>query len=392
MHGVNSRNTRFQCSKDKKQHVQAFLSFRLVFYLAYRGRKEFSQLPNPEIIRTENLAKTFTVGKKTNTVLKDISISIAEGDIYGIIGYSGAGKSTLVRCFNGIEKPTGGNVFFEGRSIIHLKPKQLRSVRKKIGMIFQQFNLMPSRTVYENIALPLKQSGLGKKEINRRIAELLQLVSLPDKSNAYPSQLSGGQKQRVAIARALVNQPKVLLCDEATSALDPKTTKSILHLLKSLNQQLGLTIVVITHEMSVVREICHTVAVLDKGKIIEAGDVYSVFSNPQKDLTRSFIETTSTIGNVKGLIKADSPVVKLQSGQLLVKMSYTSKTVSKPLISYISRQFHVDADIVFGDIQIVNSSPLGGLIVIVSGKEADVANAIRYLEEQHVAIEVLNHG
>lgn len=349
-------------------------------------------MSNSEIIRTENMAKIFTDGKKANKVLKDVNLSMAKGDIFGIIGYSGAGKSTLVRCFNGIEKPTKGNVFFEGRSIIGLKPSELRNIRKKIGMIFQQFNLMPSRTVFDNIALPLKQSGLTKKEINTRITELLQLVSLPDKSNFYPSQLSGGQKQRVAIARALVNKPKVLLCDEATSALDPKTTKSILYLLKKLNNELGLTIVVITHEMSVVKEICQKVAVLDKGEILEEGDVYSVFSNPQESLTKSFIETTSTLGNVEGLIKTDSPVVKLQPGQILLKMSYTSNSVSEPLISYISRQYDVDANIVFGDIQIITNNPLGGLIVIFSGKKIDIDNAIQYLEKQNVAIEVLNHG
>ncbi|MDD9147498.1 MULTISPECIES: methionine ABC transporter ATP-binding protein [unclassified Sporolactobacillus] len=345
-----------------------------------------------EIIRTENMAKVFTDGKKAHTVLRDVNLSIEKGDIFGIIGYSGAGKSTLVRCFNGIEKPTRGNVFFEDRSIVGLKASELRTIRRKIGMIFQQFNLMPSRTVFDNIALPLKHSGLTKKETSKRIKELLQLVSLPDKEDSYPAQLSGGQKQRVAIARALVNQPKVLLCDEATSALDPKTTKSILYLLKKLNEELGLTIVVITHEMSVVREICHKVAVLDKGKILEEGDVYTVFSNPQEKLTQSFIETTSTLGNVKELIKANSPVVKLQPGQLLLKISYSADSVSEPLISYISRQYNVDADIIAGDVQILSDHPLGGLIIILSGQKTDIDHATHYLEKKHVAIEVLNHG
>ncbi|MBP1082038.1 ATP-binding cassette domain-containing protein [Bacillus capparidis] len=346
-----------------------------------------------EIIRMEHVVKVFTDGKKEHPVLKGVNLSIEKGDIFGIIGYSGAGKSTLVRCFNGIEKPTEGNVFCEGRNIVGLKAKELRAVRRKIGMIFQQFNLMPSRTVFDNIALPLKHSGLTKKEINERITELLQLVALPDKRNAYPSQLSGGQKQRVAIARALVNRPKILLCDEATSALDPKTTKSILYLLKKLNKELGLTIVVITHEMSVVREICQKVAVLDKGEILEEGDVYSVFSNPQQELTQSFIETTSTLGSVENLIKTKSPVVQLQPGQLLLKMSYTSNSVSEPLISYISRAYNVDANIVFGDIQILSDNPLGGLIVILSGQKPDIDHALQYLKKRHFAIEVLkNHG
>lgn len=345
-----------------------------------------------EIIRTEHVVKTFTVDKKAHSVLKDVNLSIEKGEIFGIIGYSGAGKSTLVRCFNGIEKPTEGSIFFEGQNIVGLKPQELRAIRRKIGMIFQQFNLMPSRTVFGNIALPLKHSGLSKQQINKRITELLELVDLPDKRNAYPSQLSGGQKQRVAIARALVNHPKILLCDEATSALDPKTTKSILYLLKKLNKELGLTIVVITHEMSVVKEICQKVSVLDKGKIIEQGDVYSVFSNPQQELTQSFIETTSALGSVKSLIETQSPVVQLQPGQLLLKISYTTNSVSEPLISNISRMFHVDANIVFGDIQILSGNPLGGLIVILSGQKLDIDHALEYVKQRHVAVEVLNHG
>lgn len=349
-------------------------------------------MPTSEIIRTEHVVKVFTVDKKAHPVLKDVNLSIEKGEIFGIIGYSGAGKSTLVRCFNGIEKPTEGTIFFEGQNIVGLKARELRAIRRKIGMIFQQFNLMPSRTVFDNIALPLKHSGLSKQQINKRITELLELVDLPDKRNAYPSQLSGGQKQRVAIARALVNHPKILLCDEATSALDPKTTKSILYLLKKLNKELGLTIVVITHEMSVVKEICQKVSVLDKGKIIEQGDVYSVFSNPQQELTQSFIETTSALGSVKTLIETESPVVQLQPGQLLLKISYTTNSVSEPLISYISRTYNVDANIVFGDIQILSNNPLGGLIIILSGQNSNIDHALEYLKQRHVAIEVLNHG
>uniref|UniRef100_UPI001143885C methionine ABC transporter ATP-binding protein n=1 Tax=Sporolactobacillus inulinus TaxID=2078 RepID=UPI001143885C len=344
------------------------------------------------MIRTERMAKVFTDGKQSNTVLKNVNLSINEGDIFGIIGYSGAGKSTLVRCFNGIEKPTSGHVFFEGRDIVSLNARELRAIRRKIGMIFQQFNLMPSRTVFGNIALPLKHSGLSKPEIKRRVHELLELVALPDKENDYPAQLSGGQKQRVAIARALVNRPKILLCDEATSALDPKTTRSILYLLKKLNRELGLTIVVITHEMSVVREICQKIAVLDKGDIIEEGDVYTVFSSPKKELTRSFIETTSSLGNVTQLMDSDAPMIRLQPGQLLIKMSYVTNSVSEPLISYISRAYQVDANIVFGDIQILSDHPLGGLVVILSGEKSRINQAIDYLKQKHVAIEVLNHG
>jgi D-methionine transport system ATP-binding protein len=345
-----------------------------------------------EIIRAEHIVKDFTDKKSTHRVLTDVNLTIGRGEIFGIIGYSGAGKSTLVRCFNGIEKPTEGKIFFEGQNIVGLKDKALRPIRKKMGMIFQQFNLMPSRTVYENIALPLKHNQLSRKEMNHRITELLTLVDLPAKRNAYPAQLSGGQKQRVAIARALVNQPKILLCDEATSALDPETTKSILQLLKRLNDELSLTIVVITHEMSVIKEICQKVAVLDKGKIIEEGEVYAIFSNPQREITRSFIETTSSLGNIRNLLQTKSSAIQLRPGQVLLKMSYTANSVSEPLISHISRLFNVDANIIFSDLQILSDKPLGGLIAILSGQKQDIDRALDYIKQKHVSIEVLNHG
>lgn len=345
-----------------------------------------------EIIRAEHIVKDFIDKKRTQRVLKDVNLTIGKGDIFGIIGYSGAGKSTLVRCFNGIEKPTKGKILFEGQNMVDFKDKEMRPIRKKIGMIFQQFNLMPSRTVYENIALPLKHNKLSRKEIDHRITELLTLVGLPTKRNSYPAQLSGGQKQRVAIARALANQPKILLCDEATSALDPETTKSILQLLKRLNDELGLTIVIITHEMSVIKEICQKVAVLDKGKIIEEGDVYSLFSNPQQEITQSFIETTSSLGNIRDLIQTKSSAIQLRPGQILLKMSYASNGVSEPLISHISRLFNVDVNIIFSDLQILSGKPLGGLIAILNGQKQDIDRALDYIKQKHVSIEVLNHG
>ena len=238
------------------------------------------------MIELKHVSRTFGDGKDRVHAVNDVSLEIASGDIFGVIGFSGAGKSTLVRCINMLERPDAGSIRIDGVEMTGLTPAALRSARKKIGMIFQHFNLMPSRTVAENIAFPLSGSGLGRKEIREKVRKLLTLVELEDKEDAYPSQLSGGQKQRVAIARALANDPGVLLCDEATSALDPQTTRQILKLLKNLNETLGITIVLITHEMAVVKEICTHVAVMDSGRVVEQGDVYTVFANPQMQITK----------------------------------------------------------------------------------------------------------
>ena len=238
------------------------------------------------MIRLENVSKTFTDSNKEVHAVNNVSLTINDGDIFGIIGFSGAGKSTLVRCINLLEKPTEGKVFVDDAEITALSGKELRKARKKIGMIFQHFNLMPSRTIFGNVAYPLRGSGLSKEEIKEKVHHLLELVGISEKENAFPSQLSGGQKQRVAIARALANDPGILLCDEATSALDPQTTKSILKLLQQLNQTLGITVVVITHEMAVVKEICNRVAVMDHGDVVEEGEVFHVFASPKEPLVR----------------------------------------------------------------------------------------------------------
>lgn len=240
------------------------------------------------MIRLENVSKTFTDSNKEVHAVNNVSLTINDGDIFGIIGFSGAGKSTLVRCINLLEKPTEGKVFVDDAEITALSGKELRKARKKIGMIFQHFNLMPSRTIFGNVAYPLRGSGFSKEEIKEKVHHLLELVGISEKENAFPSQLSGGQKQRVAIARALANDPNILLCDEATSALDPQTTKSILKLLQQLNQTLGITVVVITHEMAVVKEICNRVAVMDHGDVVEEGEVFHVFASPKEPLIRSF--------------------------------------------------------------------------------------------------------
>ncbi|MBO5650830.1 MAG: ATP-binding cassette domain-containing protein, partial [Selenomonas sp.] len=239
------------------------------------------------MIVLKDVNKTFTIKDKQVTAVQDVNLTIADKEIYGIIGFSGAGKSTLVRCINLLERPTSGSVMVNGVDMLSLSSKALREQRKKIGMIFQQFNLMPSRTVAQNIALPIENSGLSKEEIAQKVNKLLAFVELEDRAAAYPSQLSGGQKQRVAIARALATDPEILLCDEATSALDPQTTKSILRLLNRLNTELGITVVVITHEMDVIKKLCHRVAVMEHGRVVEENTVYSLFAQPVQPITKS---------------------------------------------------------------------------------------------------------
>ena len=341
------------------------------------------------MIELEQISKTFGTGQNSVHAIRNVSLSIDKGEIFGIIGFSGAGKSTLVRCINLLERPTGGRVTVDGQEITSLPPKALRQARKKIGMIFQHFNLMPSRTVFSNVAYPLRGSGLNKQQISDRVHQLLELVGIADKAEAYPSQLSGGQKQRVAIARALANDPSVLLCDEATSALDPQTTKAILQLLKHLNETLGITIVIITHEMAVVKEICDRVAVMEHGEVVEQGDVFHVFADPQQPITKNFIQTTSNLQKIHELIAADSPVVRIQPGELIVRLSYVQRNASEPLISTISRQFGISLNIIFADLAIVQNAPIGGTVVIISGERQQITKAIEYLIEKNVGVEVI---
>lgn len=341
------------------------------------------------MIRLENVSKTFTDSNKEVHAVNNVSLTINDGDIFGIIGFSGAGKSTLVRCINLLEKPTEGKVFVDDAEITALSGKELRKARKKIGMIFQHFNLMPSRTSFGNVAYPLRGSGLSKEEIKEKVHHLLELVGISEKENAFPSQLSGGQKQRVAIARALANDPNILLCDEATSALDPQTTKSILKLLQQLNQTLGITVVVITHEMAVVKEICNRVAVMDHGDVVEEGEVFHVFASPKEPLTRSFIKTTSNLQKIEELIAADSPVVATKKGELIVRLTYVEKNTSEPLISTVTQKFGIILNIVFADVEIVQNAPIGGTVAIVSGEGSRIDEALQYLRDKNVGVEVI---
>ena len=344
------------------------------------------------IIDLKNITKTFVQDGKSFNAVEDASVSIEKGDIFGIIGFSGAGKSTLVRAINLLGRPTSGTVTVKGKDFLALSQKELREERKKIGMIFQHFNLMKSRNVFDNVAFPLKRSGLTKKQIAEKVHSLLKLVEIDEKAENFPSQLSGGQKQRVAIARALANEPDILLCDEATSALDPTTTKSILKLLKKLKDQLGLTIVIITHQMEVIKEICDKVAVMEKGRIVEQGDVFSIFANPQDEVTKRFIRSTSNLSKVEELIAQDSPVVHLEKDEKLVRFTYIKKNVSEPLISAISRLYEVTINIIFAEIEIVQGAPIGGTVAIISGEAATIDRALKHIAALDVGVEVLKEN
>lgn len=341
------------------------------------------------IIELQNISKTFETKNRTVEAVRNVSLHVTKGEIYGIIGFSGAGKSTLVRCINLLERPTSGTVTVDGVEMTALDKRALRRERKKIGMIFQQFNLMPSRTAFDNIALALHGSGLSREQINEKVTRLLEYVDLSDRAQSYPSQLSGGQKQRVAIARALANDPAVLLCDEATSALDPQTTRSILALLRRLNKELGITVVVITHEMNVIKRICDRVAVMENGQVVEEGDVFSVFAAPQQQITKDFISTTSSLSEIYRLVEDKDPVVDLKPNEVLVMMRFQSSTVSEPLISTVSRKYDVVCNILFGDLEIISGAPLGGTVGIFSGDQKNVSNALDYLREQEISVEVI---
>ena len=336
-----------------------------------------------------DVSKIFKTPHGEVRACQEINLEIKQGEIFGIIGFSGAGKSTLVRCINLLERPTTGSVIVDGQDLTKQKASELRQSRKKIGMIFQHFNLMPSRTVAKNVAFPLKGSGLSKQEINQKVASLLELVELSDKASAYPSQLSGGQKQRVAIARALANDPKVLLCDEATSALDPQTTQSILKLLKDLNKKLGLTIVLITHEMAVIKEICSRVAVMEEGRIKEIGNVVDIFAHPKAEITRNFIATTSNLTKIGDLLKENAKVVQLNPGEQLLMLTYSPHNTNEPLISAISRKFDIDANIIFGNVEVLQHQSLGSLVVKLSGEQSHIEEAITYIKDTGVQVEVL---
>jgi D-methionine transport system ATP-binding protein len=342
------------------------------------------------MIKISQVNKVFYQGEKEIHALKDINLTIDAGTIFGVIGSSGAGKSTLIRCVNMLEKPTSGSVLVDGVELTTLSSDQLSEARRNIGMIFQHFNLLSSRTVAKNISLPLELAGKDEATINSKVDELLALVGLSDKKHTYPANLSGGQKQRVAIARALACDPKVLLCDEATSALDPATTHSILALLKKINRQLNITILLITHEMDVVKSICHQVAIIGGGELVERGTVGEIFAHPKTELAHEFIRSTLD------LTIPEDFAVRLKSEHYensypLVRLEFTGATVDAPLVSHISRLYNVDANILNSDIDYAGGVKFGMLLAEFHGTQQDLASALTYLRDNHVKVEVLGY-
>lgn len=333
------------------------------------------------MIEFENVSKVFQ-GKETKVnALKDVSLKIEKGDIYGIIGFSGAGKSTLLRTINALEKPTSGRVLIDGEDINQLSPAELRAKRKSIGMIFQQFNLLETKTVYENVALPLKLNKVPKEQIKKKVDEILEFVELSDKSQAYPAKLSGGQKQRVGIARALATDPSILLSDEATSALDPKTTASILKLLKKINQELHITIVLITHEMNVIQSICNHVAVMENGEIVEKGDVIDVFSRPQKSITKNFVKTVindSVPERLVAGILADTRNYKI------LRLKFLDSDSTESVLAAANKKFDVETNILFANISEIQDRILGIIIVQIVGSPEEIAKAENYFDSRRV--------
>lgn len=307
-----------------------------------------------------------------------MTLSVEEGDIFGIIGLSGAGKSTLLRCLCGLEKPTSGSVFVYDKEISAISGLALREVRYEMGMIFQSFQLLSSRTVFDNVAFPLEIAG--RKEVRARVDELLGLVGLAHKKNVYPSQLSGGEKQRVGIARALANQPKVLFCDEATSSLDPKTTREILSLLKQLNAQLGVTLVVITHEMEAIRAICKHLCVLDQGTIVESGSVTQIFSNPTQSMTKHFLKTTAH-EIPPHFFKEVSPNKKL------LRLCLEGAIAGKPIISQMVKKFSVDANILMGWMDCLQETTVGNLVIELTGDPEQIKLSLDYLKDNCIQYE-----
>ncbi|MGL4534064.1 MAG: methionine ABC transporter ATP-binding protein [Fusobacteriaceae bacterium] len=334
------------------------------------------------MIKISNLNKVYSNGVHA---VKNINLEVKKGDIFGIIGLSGAGKSSLIRMLNRLEEPTSGEIYIENTDITKISKKELLDIRKNIGMIFQHFNLLSSRTVSENIAFSLEVAGWKKQDIPKRVEELLKVVELLEKRHSYPSQLSGGQKQRVAIARALANNPKILLSDEATSALDPKTTKAILNLLKDIQKKFGLTVVLITHQMEVIREICNKVAVMSNGEVVEFGGVHHIFSEPKTEITKELISY---------LPPEEQKEIELskQKGNQIIKLMFLGSVARDPILSRVVRKFDLDINVLGGSVDILSTMQVGHLIVELIGDAQKQNEAIAWFESADVSVEVLYNG
>ncbi|WP_296693953.1 methionine ABC transporter ATP-binding protein [Treponema sp. UBA7567] len=338
------------------------------------------------IIEFINISKTFKSKDSEVHALKNISLSVQKGDIFGVIGFSGAGKSTLVRMINALEKPTSGSIIVNDENVLELRGENLRGFRKNIGMIFQHFNLLQSHTVFQNIAIPLELEHWPKSKITARVNQLLKFVGLDEKANSFPNELSGGQKQRVGIARALTLNPEILLCDEATSALDPRTTDSILELLQKINKDLNVTILMITHQMNVIQKVCNKVAVLEKGELVESGNVIDVFGNPQKETTKGFIRTVindQLPESVKSYLRDyDKP-------QKVVRLRFDGKNADNPIMSLAIKETGVNISILYGTVTELEGKVVGFQTVQITGEEKQLAAAETFFKEHGVpAVEV----
>lgn len=332
--------------------------------------------------------KNITVDFDGFKAVDDVSLTIKEQDTFGIVGFSGAGKSTLVRTINLLQRPTSGEVLIDGENLLDLSNEDLRARRKKIGMIFQHFNLLNNLTVIDNVIFPIKKDkSLTKEEKRQKALDLLDTVGIKDKADSYPSELSGGQQQRCAIARALASEPEILLCDEATSALDPKTTKQILKLLKDLNDKLKLTVVIITHQMDVVKDLCNKCAVMQDGKVIESGSTLDIFSNPKNKLTREFVETSTNIAETIEEVKSNVGILK--DDEVLAKLSYLGQSTTEPIINELYEKFGVRTNILAGNIEFINGTPVGNLIVSFKGDDDKLVEVSTYLKDKGTNLEIL---
>jgi D-methionine transport system ATP-binding protein len=338
------------------------------------------------LINVNSVKKVYSSRSGKVTAVDHVDLTIDSGEIFGIIGYSGAGKSTLIRMLNGLEIPTAGSVSVAGHEVSKIKGSKLRKARQEISMIFQHFNLLWSRTVKENIAFPLEIAGVKKSARDKKVLELIKLVGLEGREDAYPSQLSGGQKQRVGIARALASDPKVLLCDEATSALDPQTTDAILDLLVDINKRLGLTIVLITHEMHVIRKICHRVAVMEDGKVVETGPVIDVFKQPKKEITKRFVQQVIEPEEAKDTI--EHLIAQYKTGSI-VMLGFVGESAEQPVITNLIRTFAVSVNIIQGKISPTQHGSYGTLYIHLDGEKQEIEKAIQYLHAQEISVEVI---
>ncbi|MBO5564694.1 MAG: ATP-binding cassette domain-containing protein [Lachnospiraceae bacterium] len=344
------------------------------------------------IIEVKDLSKTFETKEGKVEALKDINLTVEAGDIYGIIGMSGAGKSTLVRCLNFLERPTKGHVLIEGKDLGAMKEVELRHLRRSISMIFQGFNLLMQKSVLDNVCFPLIVQGIGKQEARKKAEELLETVGIRDKMGAYPSQLSGGQKQRVAIARALASDPKILLCDEATSALDPQTTSSILSLLSDINRKTGITIVIITHQMSVVRDICHHVAIVEDGEIVERGAVEDIFTHPKSRAAKRLIidwkDPDEWEDDPEALLRNPLQIAPVP-GATRIRVVFRGNAAYEPIVSTLTKDFHMDCNILRADIKEMRGETTGEMVMDLIGDKVVQEDAIAYLKEKGFGVQVI---